>query len=307
VDELVDRLASAIVSDPAAPACREVVYADSVPPETLVEEAATGSLLASRRLLIVRGVSDLATKTVDRWRGAVETARGVPGGWPCEGTMVLFLAGGADRRAPILPEAEQVEVRPPAGRAVLGWVRERARALALELHPSVAQSLVDLVGEDLGRLAGELEKAALHAGHERRVSEETVRALAGETRACQYWELTQALEEGNRLEALRVLDHLLRAGEEPLVILGWVSGHLRDLWRVLAGISESSDPREIGRRLRRARPEFAVQRLIVRATAVGLARLGGELRQCFEVERALKTSSASPRALLTALVAELAR
>ena len=156
------------------------------------------------------------------------------------------MAAGADRRAAglrVLPEGDQVEVR-AAGRTRRGGLAPRARAGGgLDLAPEAAQALVDLVGEDLGRLAAEIEKAALYAGGDRRVSEEIVRALAGETRTRQYWELTQALEEARRADALRLASQLLASGDEPLILLAWVVGYLRDLWRVLP-------PRPPGRRAR---------------------------------------------------------
>jgi DNA polymerase III subunit delta len=222
---------------------------------------------------------------------------------------VLLVAAGADRRTAglrVLPEGDQVEVRAPAGRAVVGWVRERARAAGLDLAPDAAQALVDLVGDDLARLAAELEKASLYTAGDRRVSEEVVRALAGETRARQYWELTQALEEARRADALRLASQLLASGDEPLVLLAWVVGYLRDLWRVLPAATAGAGAAEVARALTRRRPEWAVERLAARARAVGIRGLSRAAHRCFEVEQALKTGAGSPRALLTCLVAELA-
>lgn len=267
-------------------------------------------LFGTRRLIVVRGAGELPAKAVDRLRAAIEEARRQPGGWPADGTTVVLLAGGADRRAPalrLLPEADQVEVRTPSGRAVFGWLRERARTAGLTLVPQAAQTLVALVGEDLGRLASEIEKAAIYAGDDRQISEEVVRALAGETRVRQYWELTQALEAGQRVEALRLLERLLEGGEEPVVLLACVVGYVRDVWRVMAGLAASADGQQAGRFLQRRRPDFAVERLVARARAVGLEGVRAAVRRGFEVERALKTSAGSPRALLTLLVAELTR
>jgi DNA polymerase-3 subunit delta len=206
-----------------------------------------------------------------------------------------------------LPEADQAEVRPPVGRAVVGWVRERARVAGLDVAPDAAQALVDLVGEDLSRLAAELEKASLYAAGDRRVSEEIVRALAGETRSRQYWELTQALEEARRPDALRLASQRLGPGDEPLVLLAWVVGYLRDLWRVLPAAAAGAGVREAARALPRRRPDWAVERLAARAQAVGIQGLSRAAGRCFEVEQALKTgTTGSPRALLTCLVAELA-
>ena len=251
----------------------------------------------------------MPAKVADRFRDALAQARRAPAGWPAEGTTVLFVAAGADRRTPglrILPEGDHVEVRPPVGRAVLGWLRERARGAGLDLAPEAAQALVDLVGEDLTRLATEVEKASVYAGGDRRVSEEVVSALTGQTRTRQYWELTQALEEARRGDALRLLSELLAAGDEPLVLLAWVVGYLRDLWRVLPAASTGADVREVARALTRRRPDWAVERLAARARAVGIRGLSRAAERCGEVDQALKTGAGNPGALLTCLVADLA-
>src|SRR5439155_2066394 len=192
VEELLERLAAHVGPDPAAMSLnREVFHADTAAPEAVIDAGGALGLFGGRRLVLVRGVGDLSAKTTERLRAAVEAARARRGGWPTDGTMVVFAAVTGDRRAPglrLLPERDQVEVRGPSGRAVVGWLRERARSAGLDLAPEAAQALLDLIGEDLSRLLSELEKAVLYAGAEPRVSEEGVRALAGETRVSQYWE-----------------------------------------------------------------------------------------------------------------------
>jgi DNA polymerase III subunit delta len=310
VDDLVERLTRALLpDDQAAGWNREVFHADQVTPDALVAAGASLSLFAGRRLVLVRGLADLPARAADRLRDAVAGARQATGSWPAQGTTVLLVASGVDRRAAglrVLPEGDQVEVRAPTGRAVVGWVRERARAAGLDLAPDAAQALVDLVGEDLTRLAAELEKASLYTLGERRVSEEDVRALAGETRARQYWELTQALEEARRADALRLASQLLGPGDEPLILLAWIVGYLRDLWRVLPAATAGADATEVARALTRRRPDWAVERLAARARAVGLQELSRAADRCLEVEQALKTGAGNPRALLTCLVADLA-
>ena len=248
---MVERLTRALLPDEQAAGWnRELFHADQLTPEALVAAGASLSLFAGRRLVLVRGVTELAAKAADRFRDALAEARRAAVGWPAEGTTVLLVAASADRKTAglrVLPESDQVEIRAPAGRAVVGWLRERARAAGLDLAPDAAQALVDLVGEDLARLAAELEKASLYTAGDRRVSEEVVRALAGETRTRQYWELTQALEEAKRADALRLTSQLLASGDEPLILLAWVVGYLRDLWRVLPAATAGADAREAAR------------------------------------------------------------
>ena len=306
----MERLTRVLLPDDQTAGCnREVLHADQLTADALVGAGASLSLFAGRRLVLVRGVTDIAAKAADRLRDAVAEARRSPSGWPAEGTTVLLVAAGADRRTAglrVLPDADQVEVRPPTGRALVGWVRERARGAGLDIAPDAAQTLVDLVGEDLARLAAELEKASLYTAGESRVSEETVRALAGQTRSHQYWELTQALEEARRADALRLASQLLVSGDEPLVLLAWIVGYLRDLWRVLPAAAAGGDVREVARALPRRRPDWAVERLAARARAVGIGGLTRAAERCFEVDQAIKTGTGTPRALLTCLVAELA-
>ncbi len=309
VEEVVDRLAARLLADPEASSWnREVCYADSAAPEAIVEAGLALPLFGGRRLVLVRGVVEASAKVLERLRASLDAARARPGGWPTEGTTVLLVASGIERRSAalkLLPEADQVEVRPPTGRAVVGWLRERARAAGLELAPAAAEALIELVGEEPARLAGELDKAGLAAGAEGRITEEAVRALVGESRLRQYWELRQALEDARRESALRILEQLLASGEEPTVLLGQIADHARDLWRVKGGLVEGRDARRIGELLPRRRPSFAVERLMARARAVSGAALVAALGRCFEVERKLKTSGGDPRALLTLLVTDL--
>lgn len=289
---------------------RELLHADTATPEALVSAGLALPLLGSRGLVVVRGLTELPAKAIERFRTAIAEARALPGGWPVEGLVVLCVAPGTDRRTPLLgllPEGDQVEVRPPTGRAVTAWLMERGRSRGLELDPEAAGVLVDLVGEDPARLAGEIEKVAVFAGADRRVTPAMVHALAGESRVHRYWELTQALEAGKREDAVRSLEQLLALGEEPAILLALLVGHVRDLCRVRAGLAERPQVREVARLLPRRRPDWAVERLMARATSWSAEALDTALARCFEVERRLKSSGGSPRALLTVLLTDLAR
>jgi DNA polymerase-3 subunit delta len=283
---------------------REVLHADTVAPEALVSAGLALPLFGGRRLVLLRGLGAVPAKTLERLRVALEAARAQPGGWPAPGVTVLLLAPGADRRSPVLklaPEREHVELKPPTGRAVGPWLHGRAKAAGLQLTPGAAETLLTLVGEDLSRLAGELEKAAVFAGADGRIGDEVVRALVGESRARRYWELTQALEEGQGARVLGVLEQLLDAGEEPTVLLGLVAGHFRDLWKARAGLAAGKDARAMVAEFR-PRPPFVVERLLARARKVPDAAVEAGLRACFDVELRLKSSGGEATALLTGLV-----
>src|SRR5262249_9545993 len=113
VEEVVEHLTRALLSDDTAAGWnRELLHADQIAPEALVAGGPPFPLSAARRPGLARGGADLPAKSADRLRDALAAARSAPGGWPAEGTTVLLVAAGADRRAAglrVLPDAAQAE------------------------------------------------------------------------------------------------------------------------------------------------------------------------------------------------------
>ena len=129
---MVERLTRALLpDDQAAGWNREVLHADQLSPEVLVAAGASLSLFAGRRLVLVRGVADVGAKVADRLRDALAEARRNPAGWPAEGTTVLLVAAGADRKAAalrILPRGIRWRYRRRrAARSSAGCASGRAR------------------------------------------------------------------------------------------------------------------------------------------------------------------------------------
>ena len=100
-------------------------------------------------------------------------------------------AGAARRRrrwrrrhwlAKAVPARARDPVAAPAGGQLVAWLRARARADGLELTEEAATLLVELAGDDLTHLRGELEKAALAGGRgePRASARREVRAVVGE-------------------------------------------------------------------------------------------------------------------------------
>lgn len=310
IDEALDRLAAACFPDPAQAALnREVFSGDTATADAVLTAAAVFPFLADRRLVIVRGAEALAARECERLAVEVGRLRAAGGTWPPPTTTVVFAARALEGRAPlrkVVPVEAQVEVRPPTGRALLGWLRERGKGLGIELTVEAAELLVDLVGEEPARLVGELEKAFLFAGPgARRIGAAEVRAVVGETRVRRFFELTRALEGRDFETALRLLDVLLAGGEEPLGLLAQVTRHVRELWQAKGWGEEGRPVPELARQLRR--PPAAVEALLARAEAISAPGLGQALVHCWEVERRLKSGRENPAALLTVLVAGLCR
>jgi DNA polymerase-3 subunit delta len=278
---------------------REILDARTAGAEAIVQAALTLPWLGARRLVVARGVESLPAKAAEIL-GAY--AKG-----PNPSTALVLLAeaplDGGHWLLRALPPAVVVAAPALAGRALAGWLRAHAKAVGYELGEDAAGLLVELSGDDLTRLVGEVEKAALAGGPDnRRVTVAEVRAVVGEHRLRHVFELTRALSARDVPAALGVLESLLNAGVEPLAVLGMLTREARATWQAADALRAGRAPEEIARRLRR--PPAAATALLERARRVPAATAARQLARCWDVERRLKLGGA-PRPELSLLVADL--
>jgi DNA polymerase III subunit delta len=278
---------------------RETFDARDTDADSIVRSALMLPWASARRLVVATGVEGLSAKQGEPLAAYVRS--------PNPSTVLLLLSGQSLASSHWLthavPAAWIVPVPVPLGRQLAAWLRARARTDGLELDEDAALLLIDLSGNDLARLRGEVEKAALAGGPDnRRVGVAEVRAVVGEHRLRHIFDLTRALVAGDTASALSLLELLLNAGEEPLGVLAMLGREARALWQAAEGLRRGRREDEIARVLRR--PPAAATAVIERARAMAPGAPGRLLERCWEVERRLKLS-APARPELSLLVADL--
>jgi DNA polymerase-3 subunit delta len=242
-----------------------------------VEAAArTLPVMAQKRLVIVRGLSDRrAAKFLEKTLLAYLTD-------PSPTTCLVLEAPKADRRTRWVKAVGQAgEVRdlsaPRRPAEVKSWIDERIRFEGKRSARGTAQALFEAVGPDLDHLAGEVAKLALYAGEREEVTPEDVAEISADLRPRALYELSDAIGQRRLAEALRVLARLLDQGEAPLVVVAALANHFRRLLR--ASECQPLDPREVQRRL--GIHPYAAQKVAEQARDFGPRRL----RRCLDVIR----------------------
>jgi DNA polymerase-3 subunit delta len=300
LDDAVARLSRALFPGQAELSLsREVLDARAAGPEAIVQAALILPWLGARRLVVARGVEGLAAKAAEALATYVKA--------PNPSTVLVLVADalldGAHWLLRALPAAAVVPAPPLAGRALASWLRAHAQARGYELREDAAGLLVELSGDDLTRLVGEVEKAALAGGPDnRRVTVAEIRAVVGEHRLRHVFDLTRALSVRDTASALTVLESLLNAGEEPLAVLGMLTREARATWQAVDALRAGRAPDEIARSLRR--PPAAATALLERARSLSGPAAARHLARCWDVERRLKLGGAA-RPELSLLVADL--
>lgn len=278
---------------------RETIDVKEAGAESVVQAAQMLPWGSGRRLVVARGVEEVGAKQGEALAAYVRA--------PNPTTTLLLLANQSLNAThwllQAMPPGSSIAVVPLVGRQLIAWLRTRARTDGFEIDETAAELLTELSGNDLTRLRGDVEKAALAGGPDnRRVGVAEVRAVVGEHRLRNIFELTRALAARDSATALRLLELLLNAGEDPLGVLGMLAREVRALWQAAEGLRLGRREDEIARGLRR--PPDAAAAVIDRARAMtpgGPARL---LARCWDVERRLKLGG-SARPEVSLLIADL--
>jgi DNA polymerase-3 subunit delta len=300
LEDAVARVTRALFPDGAElTLVRETFDARDADAESIVRSALMLPWVSGRRLVVVRGVEGISAKQGEPLATYVRS--------PNPSTVLLLLAAQSLPPSHWLTHAVPapwiVSVAAPTGRQLTAWLCARARADGFDLAEEAAQVLIELSGNDLARLRGEVEKAALAGGPDnRRVAVTEVRAVVGEHRLRHIFDLTRAISTRDAASALPLLEWLVNAGEDPLGVLGMLGREARTLWQAAEGLRRGRREEEIARTLRR--PPAAATAVIERARAMTPEAAARLLERCWEAERRLKLS-APGRPVLSLLVADL--
>ena len=128
----------------------------------------------------------------------------------------------------IAAEGLLIDCGSPAPAKLCKWLAEWAKQHHhVQLPQAAAETLVELIGPELGLLDQELAKLALMAGDDKKITPELVGRSVGGWRTKTTWEMLDAALDGNVREAMLQLDRLLAAGEQPVGLLGQISASLR--------------------------------------------------------------------------------
>lgn len=192
---------------------------------TVRNELDTVPFLAPCRLVIVEAADPFVTA----YRADLEQYVSRPSP---TGVLVLDVRTFPEttKLAKALPEGAKIACKPPPAHKLPAWCVEWSVSRhGKRLTAEAAELLVDRVGPTPGLLDQELAKLAVAAGARPEITPEDVERLVGRSRAADVFRILDAIGEGQPAEALRVLEELFAAGEDPLAIVAPLTAQLRRL------------------------------------------------------------------------------
>jgi len=194
----------------------------------LASTASTMPAFAQWRLVVVKGAE--AIKAVQEKTLAEYVAD------PSPTTCLVFLSSDAkaDRRSVLVKALEEKGFLKPCNRLgdneLLRWIREEAARQGKKISPGAAAKLLQITGNRLRDIKGELDKIVLFVGDKAEIDEKDVEESGLDCREETIFNLSDAIGKKDARAAFRVYEKI--SGEEPIKVLGAISRQMRTLLKI---------------------------------------------------------------------------
>jgi DNA polymerase III subunit delta len=223
---------------------------------------------------------------------------------PAPFTILLFEVPKLDKRQrlyKILSEKALI-VELSIGDQAAAFVAQMAKELGAEIEAPAATLLAEITNREPALMRLELQKLALYAQGQGRITVADVKALVPNARKNTVWELADMIATRRRSDALQFLDNLMREGEEPIALVGvlsWMYRKLIEARDLPAGTGGFQAARPLG-----MRPD-AAEAAVRNAHRMSKDNLLAGLVALAETDSQLKSSNPDKRATMEFLIARL--
>jgi DNA polymerase III subunit delta len=188
----------------------------------------------------------------------------------------------------------------PKGAALENWITKRAKSLNVTITKDATSLLANFIGNNLRLLANELDKLATYVGAGSTISADHIRQLSAQVQEARIFDLTDALSQRNRKQALNILHDLLADGEPPLKLISTITSQVRSLLLVKELSQKGMRTAQIASTLGMA--PFIVDKAYRQVGKFSMSQLEGIYRQLMATDAALKRSRLAPEMALDLLV-----
>lgn len=199
IDTLVAWMEHHLLSEDAQAFNQTIVYGKDIDYKAIIDEARQYPLMSDKRVIIVKEAQEMKTlKDLSDY-----AKRPVP-----HTILVLVHKHKTfDKRlalAKALTDQVVFESKKMYDNQLPAWILGYARSIQLGIDDKMAQILADYLGNDLAKIANELDKLALSQGRGVKISLEVIQDQIGISKEFNVFELQKALGEKNKAKSFLI-------------------------------------------------------------------------------------------------------
>ena len=218
--------------------------------------------------------------------------------------LVLLVDEVIDAANPLVKAAEKhgkvFQYTLPKGAALESWISKRAKNSGAKISQEATTLLANFVGNHLRLLSNEIDKLAAYVGEGKTINADDVRKLTAQVQEARVFDLTDALAQRNRKQALNILHDLLSDGEPPIKLIYTITTQVRSLLLVKElsqrGMRSAAIASTIGM------APFMAEKALRQVGNFTMPQLEAAYRQLLSTDAALKRSRLEPEMALDLLV-----
>lgn len=261
--------------------------------EDALDAAATSSLLAPCKIIVVREIDRLRENQIKKEdEEALEHYLEDPN----PQTYFVITAEKLDGRKRVTQLIQRhsltITCTPLPREEVFSWIVEKLQPEGVTIEPYAVQEMIDAVGSNLTLLEQEMQKLLNFIGTRRRITVDDVGMLMFRARVKSVFDLVDAINRRDRLGSLVILNNLFENDTEATQVLFWLARLYRQIL-VLKDQKRRLNAWEAAGRLRVPR-EFA-ERLVQQEKKFSRQEIMEGFSKFASLDRSIKSSSVDAR------------
>lgn len=302
-DYLIEEACSSIkkegLSGPFASMNYHIYEGKGIDAKEVISTALTMPAFSDMRVVVVKGAESIKAAEEKVFAEYVKN--------PSPSTCLVFLANvaKADKASALVKALDEKGFLKSctrlSDRELLSWIKNEAKRQSKGITDAAAQKLLDIAGNKLRDIKGELDKIVLFIGEKAQVDDKDVEDACLDCREETIFGLSDAIGAKDLKKALKVYDKL--SGEKPLNVLGAISRQIRVLLKLKSLINNkvpsSQYPSMVGV------PPFAIENYVRRAKLFTEPELKKAVEKLYRADTDLKTGRAPEATVLPRLIMEL--
>jgi DNA polymerase-3 subunit delta len=278
---LLDRAVDALLKRAIDPGLKDfnfnVFYGNESKGVDILDAAQTLPMFSDRRAVLVKRADQLKADALEVLLPYIQN--------PASGTCLILTGTKIDQRKKFFLElkkhGELVEYKRLYDNKLGSFIQTESLTQGKPIDSAAAELLGALIGNNLQELSSQIEKLVVYVGEKARITVDDVRIMASSSKAFTAFELAKFLGLRDVNNAIRSLDALFLNGDDAPMMIGALSRHFRQLWRVREMLDKKNAQADIGREL--SINTFFLGDVIIQArnfTRRELMRIFEELYRC---------------------------
>jgi len=207
-------------------------------------------------------------------------------------TVIVFIADEFNRSRKmgklLEKQTASVEFAPPTGPALAEWARKHLADTGASIDPAAFQLLLLRVGDNVARLANEIDKLAAAAMPSGQITKDLIAGLVPDSSAIDNFDFVNEIIAGRPQRGLALLKKTLDDGAEPVALIGAMAFKYRTLLSVKDMMQRGADRREVANAVKMRYNDQ--ESFFAAARRSDVASIRHALQRLAETDLAIKTS-----------------